>query len=61
MGREIGRIVEVRGVSVKAELFELLPPFLFDKGNVITAPRINTYVKTRVGLDTVIMPNNRRI
>ena len=49
MGREIGRIVEVKGVSVKAELFELLPPYLFNNGEVVTAPRINTYVKTRVG------------
>lgn len=54
MGREIGRIVEVKGVSVKAELFELLPPYLLNNGEVVTAPRINTYVKTRVGLDTVI-------
>lgn len=54
MGREIGKIVEVRGVSVKAELLELLPPYLMLGEKVIAAPRINTYVKTRVGLDTVI-------
>lgn len=54
MGREIGRIVEVRGTSVKAELFELLPPYLVGKGEVSVAPRINTYVKTRVGLDTIV-------
>lgn len=54
MGREIGRIVEVRGVSVKAELYELLPPYLIEKGSTIVAPRINTYVKTKVGLDEII-------
>lgn len=54
MGREIGRIVEVRGTSVKAELFELLPPYLIKNSEVAVAPRINTYVKTRVGLDTVV-------
>ncbi len=54
MGREIGRIIEVRGVSVKAELYELLPPFLIEDGNIIVAPRINTYVKTKVGLSEII-------
>ena len=54
MGREIGRIVEVRGVSVKAELYELLPPYLIEWGNTIVAPRINTFVKTKVGLDVII-------
>lgn len=54
MGREIGRIVEVRGVSVKAELYELLPPYLIEGGNIIVAPRINTFVKTKVGLDVII-------
>lgn len=54
MDREVGRIVEVRGTSVKAELFELLPPFLLSKGVPVIAPRINTYVKTRVGLDTIV-------
>lgn len=54
MGREIGRIIEVRGTSVKAELFELLPPYLIENAEVSVAPRINTYVKTRVGLDTIV-------
>lgn len=54
MGREIGRIVEVKGTSVKAELFELLPPYLVGNGEVSVAPRINTYVKTRVGLDIIV-------
>lgn len=54
MGREIGRIVEVKGVSVKAELYELLPPYLIERGNTIVSPRINTFVKTKVGLDVII-------
>lgn len=54
MGREVGRIVEVKGVSVKAELYELLPPYIIDKGCTYIAPRINAYVKTKVGLDTII-------
>ena len=54
MGREIGKVVEVRGVLVKAELYELMPPYIFDHGDVIIAPRINTFVKTKVGLETII-------
>lgn len=54
MGREVGRIVEVRGTKVRAELFELLPPYLIENGKAYIAPRINTIVKTKVGLDTII-------
>lgn len=54
MGREIGKIVEVRGIAVRAELYELLPPYILDRGCTIIAPRINTFVKTRVGLDEII-------
>lgn len=54
MGKEVGRIVEVKGVSVKAELYELLPPYIIGKGCTYIAPRINAYVKTKVGLDTII-------
>lgn len=54
MGREVGKIVEVRGINVRAELFELLPPFLISNGKISVAPRINTYVKTKVGLSTII-------
>lgn len=54
MGREVGRIVEVRGVSVRAELYELFPPYIVDYGSVQIAPRINSYVKTKVGLDIII-------
>lgn len=58
MGREIGIITEVKGVSVKAELFELLPPYITDRGITRVAPRINTYVKTKVGLDVIICQIN---
>lgn len=54
MGREVGRIVEVRGVSVRAELYELFPPYIVNAGIVQIAPRINSYVKTKVGLDVII-------
>ena len=49
MEREVGKIVEVKGVSVKAELYELLPPFIINGGEVFAAPRINTFVKTKDG------------
>ena len=54
MGKEVGKIVEVRGINVRAELFDLLPPFLVNNGELSVAPRINTYVKTKVGLNTII-------
>ena len=54
MGREIGKVIEVRGTSVKAELKELMPPYLIENGRTVVAPRINTFVKTKVGLDTII-------
>lgn len=54
MGKEVGQIVEVRGVTVRAELYELLPPYLVESGKVQVAPRINSYVKTKVGLDVII-------
>ena len=50
----IGRIVEVKGLIVRAKLFKLLPPFLVKNGSKHTAPKINGFVKTRVGLDSVI-------
>lgn len=52
--RIIGRIIEVNGLLTKAVLFELLPPYLITNGKRETAPKINGFVKTRVGLDTVI-------
>lgn len=54
MGRQIGRIVEVRGTFVKAELYELFPPYLVKKGKTTISPRINSFVKTKVGLDDII-------
>lgn len=54
MEKEIGKIIEVRGIKVKAKLFKLLPPYLVEGGEAIPAPRINTFVKTKVGLDTII-------
>ena len=54
MARAIGRIIEVKGLSVKAVLDELLPPYLTHKGSYENAPKINSFVKTKVGLDTII-------
>lgn len=54
MEREVGKIVEVRGVSVRAELYKLLPPYIISSNEVFSSPRINSFVKTRVGLETVI-------
>lgn len=54
MGRVIGKIVEVSGLSIKARLFELLPPYLVNRGDRESAPKINGFVKTRIGLDTAV-------
>lgn len=54
MTKDIGRIVEVKGVNVKAKLFRLLPPYLVENGNIVSAPKVNSFVKTKVGLDTII-------
>ncbi len=54
MCREIGKVVEVRGVFVRAELYELLPPYLVESGKTSISPRLNSFVKTKVGLDTII-------
>ena len=54
MGRVIGKIVEVSGLSIKAKLFELLPPYLVSRGEREGAPKINGFVKTRIGLDTAV-------
>jgi len=50
----VGQIVEVRGLAVKAKFFQLLPPYLFSNGKREISPRINGFVKTRVGLDVVV-------
>lgn len=54
MEKIIGRIIEVKGLKVKAKLFSLLPPYLIENGLREPAPRINGFVKTRIGLDTII-------
>lgn len=54
MGRVIGRIVEVSGLSVKAKLFELLPPYLIAGKERESAPKINGFVKTRIGLEVAV-------
>lgn len=54
MGYEVGRIIEVRGLSVKAKLNELLPPYLTKNGKRENSPKINGFVKTKVGLDAIV-------
>lgn len=54
MGRTVGRIIEVKGLSVRAKLDTLLPPYIVDAGERETAPKINGYVKTKVGIETII-------
>lgn len=54
MGQTIGRIVEVKGLKVKARLDNLLPPYIVIRGEYENAPKINGYLKTKVGLETVI-------
>lgn len=50
----IGKIVEVRGIKILAKMDQKLPPHIIENGNIIPAPQINSYVKTRVGLDIII-------
>lgn len=50
----VGKIVEVRGIKILAKFDEKLPPHLIENKNIIPSPQINSYVKTRVGLDTII-------
>lgn len=54
MGKVIGQIVEVSGLTIEARLFELLPPYLVSGGERESAPKINGFVKTRIGLDTAV-------
>lgn len=54
MAKSIGRITEVKGLSVRAVLDELLPPYLTNQGKYENAPKINGFLKTKVGLDTII-------
>ncbi|MDO4899181.1 ATP-binding protein [Actinomyces sp.] len=50
----VGRITRVDGVRVSAAFYERMQPFLVEAGKPIASPRINSFVKTGVGLDTVI-------
>lgn len=50
----IGKIIEVRGIRAKAEFYKKLPPHIVTNGDIFPAPQINSYVKTNVGLDTII-------
>ena len=50
----IGKIIEVKGIKAKAEFYKKLPPHLITTGDIFPAPQINSYVKTNVGLDTLI-------
>ena len=50
----VGRITRVDGVRVSAVFYERLQPFLMHAGEPTASPRINSFVKTGVGLDTVI-------
>ncbi|MDY0139122.1 MAG: ATP-binding protein [Candidatus Izemoplasmatales bacterium] len=54
MAKSIGRITEVKGLSVRAILDELLPPYLVTRGSYENAPKINSFVKTKVGVETII-------
>lgn len=54
MGKVVGRIIEVKGLQVKAKLHDLLPPYLIENGNRESAPKINGFVKTKIGIDTII-------
>lgn len=50
----IGKIIEVRGIKAKAEFYKQMPPHVINNGDIFPAPQINSYIKTNVGLDTVI-------
>lgn len=54
MGYKVGRIVEVKGLSVRAKLDQLLPPYLVSEGIREAAPKINGFVKSKVGIETII-------
>lgn len=51
---KVGRITRVDGVRAVATFYERLQPFLISNRDIVTSPRINSFVKTNVGLDTVI-------
>ena len=51
---KVGRVTRVDGIRVSATFYERLQPFLFCNGKPAVSPRINSFVKTNVGLDSVI-------
>lgn len=50
----VGRITKVEGVRAAATFFDRMQPFIVNNGQAVASPRINSFVKTGVGLDTVI-------
>ena len=50
----VGRITRADGTRVSATFHERLQPFLVTNGEPVASPRINSFVKTGVGLDTII-------
>ena len=50
----VGRITKVDGVRAAATFFDRMQPFIVNNGQAVASPRINSFVKTGVGLDTVI-------
>lgn len=51
---KVGRITRIDGVRAVATFYERLQPFLIADGAITSSPRINSFIKTSVGLDTVI-------
>lgn len=49
-----GRITRVDGIKATATFYNRFQPYLIEKGKATSSPRINSYVKTGIGLDTVI-------
>ncbi|ERJ12284.1 ATP-binding protein [Haloplasma contractile] len=50
----IGEITSVYGIRVKGRFYEKLPPYMVKNSNVFLGPKINSYVKTNVGLVSVV-------
>ena len=50
----VGKIIKVKGIRVIAELYEEYPQYLVESNSVQPSPQINTFVKTKVGFDTVV-------
>jgi len=50
----VGKITKVDGVKVVGTFFDKLPPYIRIDGQLVPAPQINSYVKTNVGLDTIV-------